>query len=310
MSTDTSPKSGSHADHDIQLGRSAGKGWKLPVAIGAVIVIAAGAFIWNQSRDSDAAAIDGSAFGTTMGVAYQADSASERAFLEYLDKEIAPDYDVDIDPVGIGDGNQLDQATAEGTYAANIYQHKHWLKQVVDKTGWKLTAVDPVFQWSYSVYSEKHASLDDIPQGGKIALLNDPANTAQALWLLERAGKLTFKDGTDPWAATENDIEDNIGGYEFTYVDYGAGPRALPEMDAVIAYNMQFIAAGVPDEQKIFAPPAALEFAGQLVVGTDYLDDPQVKKLMEVFFDPRVQEHLATTDDPNLKNQLSPVSES
>lgn len=37
---------------------------------------------------------------------------------------------------------------------------------------------------------------------------------------------------------------------------------------------------------------------------------PQVKKLMEVFFDPRVQEHLATTDDPNLKNQLSPVSDS
>ncbi|NHA01837.1 hypothetical protein G5V59_25175 [Nocardioides sp. W3-2-3] len=84
---------------------------------------------------------------------------------------------------------RLDQATADGKYIANIYQHKHWLKQVTDSTGMKSTALGPVFQWSYSVYSTKYSSLDDLPKGATIALLNDPANTAQALWILERAGK-------------------------------------------------------------------------------------------------------------------------
>jgi D-methionine transport system substrate-binding protein len=281
--------------------------WLYPaIALVAVLVVASVVFKLNSG--SSEATVSGSHFGTTMKVAYEADSGSERALLEYLNTTIAPKYGVSIDPVGIGDGNQLDQATADGHYAANIYQHKHWLAEVVDKTGWKLTAVGPVFQWAYSVYSSKYTSLDDIPQGGTIALLNDPANTAQALWLLERAGKLTFKPGVDPWEAKVTDIDQNIGGYKFMFVDYGAGPRVLNEVDAVIAYNMQFISAGVDQKDKIYAPAAPLEFAGQLVVGTDYLHDPQVLKLIKVFQDPRVQRYLATTNDPDLKDQLSPVS--
>jgi D-methionine transport system substrate-binding protein len=45
-------------------------------------------------------------------------------------------------------------------------------------------------------------SLSELPNGAQIALLNDPANTAQALWLLERAGDITFKPNTVPWSAT------------------------------------------------------------------------------------------------------------
>lgn len=297
------------APDDIKLGGGRPT-WLIPLLGALVVAIVAAVVLVRAGGGSDAQAVDGSHFSNEFEVAYQASSASERRILEYLNEEIAPDYGVTIKPVGIEDGNQLDQATADGKYIANIYQHKHWLAQVVDKTGWKLSALGPVFQWSYSVYSDKYGSLDELPQGAKVALLNDPANTAQALWILERAGKLTFKDGVNPWEATENDIADNIGGYEFTYVDYGAGPRVLPEVDAVIAYNMQFRAAGVPDEQRIYAPAAPLEFAGQLVIGTDYLDDPQIEKLKQVFFDPRVQEHLATTDDPELEGQLSKVSDS
>jgi hypothetical protein len=38
----------------------------------------------------------------------------------------------------------------------------------------------------------------------------------------------------------------------------------------VIAYNMQFISAGTPQQDKIYAPLAPRSFAGQLVVGTAY----------------------------------------
>lgn len=309
MSLSTEPRSSDPGTPDIDLG-SARSRRIVPVIIAVVILAIIAVVVLATTGGSDKKTVAGSAFGADFAIAYEADSGSERAFLEYLDKEIAPSYGVTIKPVPIGDGNQLDRATADGTYIANIYQHKHWLKQVVDKTGWKLSALGPVFQWSYSVYSAKHDSLESIPRGGKVALLNDPANTAQALWLLERAGKLTFKSGVNPWEATVDDIAENKAGYTFTFIDYGAGPRVLPEVDAVIAYNMQFISAGVPDKDKIYAPAAPLEFAGQLVVGTTYLDDPQVAKLKKVFFDPRVQKHLATTDDPGLKNQLSPVSTS
>lgn len=311
MSTTQQPR-GTDPDRpehsDIRLGGGRPR-WLVPAAVGAVILVVAAVLVVRLTGDNGGDTVDGSAFGNDFDIAYQASSASEAAFLDYLDAEIAPDYGVSIKGVGIEDGNQLDQSTADGKFIANIYQHKHWLEQVVDSTGMELTALGPVFQWSYSVYSTRYDSLDALPQGATIALLNDPANTAQALWILERAGKLTFKDGVDPWAATEDDIDDNIGGYEFTYVEYGAGPRTLDSVDAVIDYNMSFVDAGTPDDQRIYAPPAPKEFAGQLVVGSDYVDDPQVAKLKEIFFDPRVQDYLATNDDPNLSGQLAEVSD-
>jgi D-methionine transport system substrate-binding protein len=39
-----------------------------------------------------------------------------------------------------------------------------------------------------------------------------------------------------------------------------------------------------------------------------YRNDPQVKQLIKVFFDPRVQPYLKTTTNPQLKDQLSPVA--
>jgi D-methionine transport system substrate-binding protein len=310
MSTTQQPSStGSRPDdghEDIKLGGGR-RPWLVPALVGAVVLAVALALVLHFTGD-DKESVDGSAFSNDFTVAFQASSASEEAFLDYLNDEIAPDYGVTIKGAGIEDGNQLDQATADGKYIANIYQHKHWLEQVLDSTGMKLTALGPVFQWSYSMYSSRYGSIDELPQGATIALLNDPANTAQALWILERAGKLTFKDGVDPWAATEADIATNPGGYTFTYMEYGAGPRTLDSVDAVIDYNMSFEDAGTPEEQRIYAPDAPKEFAGQLVVGSDYLDDPQVAKLKKVFFDPRVQEYLATNDDPNLSGQLAPVS--
>jgi D-methionine transport system substrate-binding protein len=310
MSTDvkTRPPTPDFPPQDIQLrGGGNRRGWFAAAAVLVAIVVVLAVVL---SKGSSSKTVSGSSFGATLPVAYEASSSSERAFLQYLDKTIAPTYGLKIQPVGIQDGNQLDEATAHGQFAANIYQHIHWLNEVVKSTGMKLTAIGPVFQWAYSVYSTKYSSLSALPNGAQIALLNDPANTAQALWLLQRAGEITFKPGTVPWSATTGDIATNPHDLHFVFVDYGAGPRTLSSVAAVIAYNMQFIAAGIPAKDRIYAPPAPRSFAGQLVVGDAYRNDPQVKKLIKVFFDPRVQPYLKTTTNPQLKEQLSPVASS
>jgi ABC-type metal ion transport system substrate-binding protein len=298
-------------DYPDELTLKGGKNKRNWIVAGIVAIIAAAAIIIGVTAGGSAGGtMPGSHFGTTMQVAYEANSDSELAFLQWLNKAIAPSYGVKIEGVGLEDGNQLDQATATGQFAANIYQHIHWLNEVVQSTGMKLTALGPVFQWAYSVYSSKYKSLGELPQGAQIALLNDPANTAQALWLLQRAGEIAFKPGTVPWSATTSDIASNPHALHFVFIDYGAGPRTLGSVDAVIAYNMQFISAGTPASDKIYAPLAPRSFAGQLVVGTEYLHDPQVLKLEKVFFDPRVQQYLGSTDNPQLKDQLEPVSPS
>ena len=311
MSTDVESRPA--ADDSGERGGFALKGRRGPqrwIAAGVAVIVVVVVAVVLATGGSSTKTVTGSHFGTTMQVAYEADSASERALLVWLNQAIAPTYGIHVDPVGIQDGNQLDHATASGQFAANIYQHIHWLNEVVKSTGMKLTAIGPVFQWAYSVYSAKHKHLSELPDGAQIALLNDPANTAQALWLLQRAGEITFKPGTIPWSATTSNIATNPHHLHFVFIDYGAGPRTLGSVDAVVAYNMQFISAGTPQSDKIYAPPAPRSFAGQLVVGTQYRSDPQVRKLIKAFFDPRVQQYLRTTTNPKLADQLSPVGNS
>ena len=65
------------------------------------------------------------------------------------------------------------------------------------------------------------------------------------------------------------------------------------------------MAAKVPVEQQIFAPPAPDEFAGQLTIGSEWADTENITKLVETFKDPAVQEFLRT--DPSVKDILLPL---
>ena len=55
----------------------------------------------------------------------------------------------------------------------------------------------------------------------------------------------------------------------------------------------------------IFAPPAPDEFAGQLTIGSEWADTDNIKRLVETFKDPAVQQYLAT--DPSVKDILLPL---
>src|SRR5450631_2689710 len=117
----------SQAPVEIALGRR--RRWLIPAIVAALVVIAAA--VTFAVKGSSSSTVAGSHFGVDLQVSYEADSSSELAFLQYLNQKIAPSYGLKITPVGIGDGNQLDLATANGQYAANIYQHQYWLKEVL-----------------------------------------------------------------------------------------------------------------------------------------------------------------------------------
>ena len=50
------------------------------------------------------------------------------------------------------------------------------------------------------------------------------------------------------------------------------------------------------------------QFAGQLTVGTEWIDEPNIQNLIKAFQDPRVQEYLST--DPEVQGVLLPLDAS
>jgi D-methionine transport system substrate-binding protein len=267
-------------------------------AIGALVVIVIAAIVLiNATGGSDASA---KSFGPNLRVGYFSAFGSEQKLLEYVASDVAPKYGVTVEPVSLGDPNQIDRAVSEGNLAATVYEHKHWLAQQTAGQGTEETGVEPIFKWAFAIYSQKYKSVDDLPDGATIGVPVDPPNQSQALWLLQRLGLITIKKGVQPTEALVDDVDGNPHNFNFKELELGVMPRALGDLDAAISYVDFFDAAGTPSSEQILSPVAPDTFASQLVVGTNYLDDPNIKKLIELWKDPKIQEYLAKEGGPAL----------
>ncbi|MDR3177360.1 MAG: hypothetical protein LBT96_00095 [Campylobacteraceae bacterium] len=268
------------------------------IAIAAVI----GVSFYLKSKSSDTVV-----FGKVLKVHFEPAMAGEERIIQYVAKNIAPDYGIEIEAVGLQDPVQSDRAVADGQYAATIYQHQWWLKQVVDANGFDLTPVFPIFQWGFGIYSDKHKSIDKLPNGALVAIPVDGGNQAQALWLLEREGFIKLNG--ERQNAKIKDIVSNPRKFKFKEFDFLALPRVLDSVDIAVGYVSNFDAGKIPRSKGLLFPKAPKIFACQLVVGTKFLNDPQIKKLIQAFADPRVKNYLETTTDPLVQGIYTPVSD-
>ncbi|MCU1440591.1 MAG: metQ [Rhodoglobus sp.] len=290
---------------DGGLGFELKKRKRWPWILGAVLlVLAVAAFIavplLNPTKSPNEVA------GATLYVATAEGNASEQALVEFIAKEVAPKYGITIAFRGLADSNTINRAVSEGEVAGTIYQHKLWLSQVLEANpDFKEEAAVPVFRWGFGLWSDKYTDVSEIPDGATISLYSDPANEAQGLWVLERAGLIELDPSIDKAYATQDDITANPKNLKFVLLDFAAQSRSLPDLDAAVGYTEYYLAAQIDIEKQIFAPAAPDDFAGQLTIGSNYKNTDNIKKLIQAFQDPAVQEFLRT--DPSVKDILLPI---
>jgi ABC-type metal ion transport system substrate-binding protein len=274
------------------------------IVVVAILIVAASVFFYFKSGRSDAVV-----FTDTLKVHYSPSYAGEERIIKYIGEYIAPDYGIKLEAVPLTDGTQADRAVAEGKLAASIYQHRWWLKQVIEANGFELTPTLPIFQWGFGLYSDKYKSIADVPNGALVALPNDGANQGQALWLLEREGLLGLDKNIEPRTAKLKDIVQNPHNFQFREFELETLPRVLESVDISIGYISNFDAGKIPRSYGLLFPKAPKTFACQLVIGTKFLNDPYIKKLQQAFADPRLKKYLETTDDPLVQGVLTAVSD-
>ncbi len=168
--------------------------------------------------------------------------------------------------VEVDDYNLPNRLLAEKQVDANFFQHQPFLEAQEKEFGYQFSIVKKIHFEPLGIYSSRLGTLDDLPQGGIIALPNDPTNEARALTLLAREGLLTLKPGSGS-LATVLDIEQNPRKLRFHEVDAALIPRILPDVDlAVIPANFALQAHLFPRKDALALESGCSPFANLLVV--------------------------------------------
>ena len=205
-----------------------------------------------------------------------------------LDLTIATDYVIE------------NPATAAGDVMANFFQHLPYLAQyngsVSERPALFLRCAVGVFQdfEPMAIYAGTKSSLDDIADGDKIAIPNDPVNENRALLLLQDAGLIKLPEGTTlESTCTPLDVVENPKNLELVELNAELITGARSDVAyAVINGNYATLEKLVPNVDGLYVEAAdsqaAQSYVNVVVVKPENAEADWVKALEKVIYTQKV----------------------
>lgn len=173
---------------------------------------------------------------------------------------------------------------------ANFFQHIPYLEEFNKSKGTKLVKVAGVHIEPMAVYSKKYKSLDDIKEGVKIAIPNDPTNESRALDIIAKKGLVKFKDKA---LKTPLDLTDNPKKIQFVELKAAQLPRALADVDfAVINSNYALSANLNPAKDSVFIEDKESPYVNILVTKQGRENEAKIKALADALQSDKIKQFI------------------
>lgn len=187
---------------------------------------------------------------------------------------------VDLQIIEFSDYVKPNLALNDKELDANFFQHEPYLDTFVSERKMNLVSAGKVHIEPMGIYSKKIKSLNDIPEGAKIAIPNDPSNGGRALALLQSAKLLKLKDGVGV-KATVGDIVGNDKKLKIVEIEAALLPRSMDDTDlSVINSNFAMEAKLNPVKDSLFTEPKESPYANIVAVRKGDENRPEIQKLM------------------------------
>ncbi|MNL17751.1 D-methionine-binding lipoprotein MetQ precursor [compost metagenome] len=144
------------------------------------------------------------------------------------------------------------------------------------------------------IYSKRVKSLDALPQGGKVAIPNDPTNGARALLVLQAAKLITLKDGVTVTASLF-DIVENPKNLKFIEIEAAQLPHSLKDVDAAAVNSAYAIPAGLsPAKDALALESKEAPFAAVVIAAReDNKNDPRIARFIKAYQSDEVKAFVA-----------------
>ena len=183
-------------------------------------------------------------------------------------------------------------ALAEKELDANFFQHLPYLQQFTADRKLDLVSLIAVHIEPMGVYSKKIKSVNEVPNGGIVAIPNDPTNGGRALSILAQAGLIKMKDGVGV-KGTVKDVTDNPKKLVFKELEAPQLPRSLDDvMLAVINSNYALEAKLNPTKDALFIEKKESPYANILAIRKGDEKRPELVKLAKALTSPDVKKFI------------------
>lgn len=201
-----------------------------------------------------------------------------------------------LEPIEFTDYPVINPSTTDGSLDANFFQHKPFLNDFNNNSDQKLVSVGPIHIEPMAGYSNSIKSIDELKEGDKISIPNDPSNGTRALILLEAQGLIeidTTKDSLTPLDITSNPLN-----LEINEMDSAQLPRTIDEFAvSIINTNIALEAGLSPKDDSIFIEDASESpYANILVVREGEENSEAIQKLYKAMTSEKVREFLSSDE--------------
>ena len=207
--------------------------------------------------------------------------AMSEPMLQYLKEGLEPKgYQVEI---VMFDGNHL-PATAlkDKSVDGVMLNHLPWLETFNKENSSDLKMAEPhIYYGRTAIYSSKHKSIDEIPEGATIAVPGDPSNMDRSLKTLESTGLIKLGEKTGEFY-TLVDIAENPKNIKIIETEITATARSINDVDAIISGAYSAKMAGLDHKDFLFEDPKSKDFPFGLIVNGEDVDSQWVKDAIEI----------------------------
>ena len=280
------------------------------IALSAAFVLGA----CGNNASSSASSSNAQSSGSELKTVKIASVGSDADIWRYIaESEQAKKAGLKIEVQEINGGVPLNESVADGTVDANAFQSIGYLQGFNEANSNKLVPVGTTYIEPMGLYSKKVKSLNDLPNGAKVAIPDNPYNTTRALRLLESAGLIKlpsdFKDGT----GTPSDIVENKKNLEFLLIDDTTSVRVLDDTDLIAIGNTIALEGGLNVlKDSLFyekADASTITSINVIAVKAENADKEEYKKLVELYHDPEIQKYISDKFAGTKVEVKKPVSE-
>lgn len=195
--------------------------------------------------------------------------------------EVAAEEGFTVELVQVSDNVQYNRLLADGEVDANFAQHGPYMEAFNEAHGAHLVLLDGIYDAKVGYYSKAHDSVEQIPEGAKVAIPNDLTNEGRALAILHGHGLITLPEEAG-FEGRVADIVENPLSLEFQSIDLLNLPSAYDEDGIALVYSYPSYIEKVgltPADALLLEELVDQRFTISLVAREDNQDSEKIKAL-------------------------------